>query len=367
MSQHTYDPQKLLERIHLMMNYDLSMTRSENVSIVSEQINPVSGYRMQIPSMPSDYLGKGGGFERSQYANMPKEKYYDTLNNLPKIEGENVSDLLVKTRDFLFTPLGMTSQVVLSILGAEIGLPLAFGILDIVIFINDLYLMGEEWRESDYKPWSEDWFIFHLQDGPTMNSEYQNGFTRVMEDILLVVTGGIFKLVGMSAKGIYKFVMKKIGNNIGENIAKAGSHITSKKVYLDKLPKKLGNWGKSKIATAEKSLQLLKSPKTATQSVVKNIPKAAVGGALTYGFAVFFEKVVVPLLFGKENEITEMIANKNDDGLIEYIIKNNPQLFPKGIKKFQIVTNSKKKFVKLIIDGQDYDIIDYDKYLLKKM
>ena len=62
-----------------------------------------------------------------------------------------------------------------------------------------------------------------------------------------------------------------------------------------------------------------------------------------------------------------MIANKNDDGLIEYIIKNNPQLFPKGIKKFQIVTNSKKKFVKLIINGQDYDIIDYDKYLLKKM
>jgi hypothetical protein len=374
MTEPKHNPQELLERIHLMMNYDLSMTYSENATIVSEQISPAtrgSGYRMQLQSMPSDYLGSGGAFERNMYGNISKEKYAENLGKLPRVEGTSVSDLLIKTRAFFFSTPGLVGQVVLSILGSEIGLPIVFGALDIAILLNDLVYMSKEWRQSNLKPWSEAWFNFHLQDGPGMGGEYGNGFLRVLEDMILIITGGVFKLLGMGAKGIYKIVMEKLGKNVGGNIEKVSSFIISKKGYLNKLPKKISDWGENKMGTAQRALDLLKTPTVAVQTVKKNIPKAVAGGVLAYGFSVFFEKVLLPKIKddtdGGVLDLTQDVPPDILQDLANTFQSKNPTLFPKKINKIQMVYNSKKQFVKFIIDGSSYGVIDEKNYLLKKL
>lgn len=44
MVQPKYSPEEALQRVKLMMNYDLSKTSVENTKIVSEQNNPTQGY-----------------------------------------------------------------------------------------------------------------------------------------------------------------------------------------------------------------------------------------------------------------------------------------------------------------------------------
>jgi hypothetical protein len=381
MTQPKYNPQELLERIHLMMNYDLSKTCTENTSVITEQISSAtrgSEFRMQIPSMPTDYLGSGGGFERSQYANMPKEKYYETLNTLPKVDGSSVSDVLLETRELFFSTGGIVAQVVLSILGAEIGAVQIFEFLDIAIFINDLTLMAQEWRQENLQPWSKEWFAFHLEDGPGQSGPYKNGFLRTLEDLLLVVSGGIFKLAGKGAKEIYGLVMGKFGRNIGEVLGRVSSYFTSHKGFLNKLPKKIGDWGKSKIAATERALNLLKKPKEAVGSVVKNVPKAAIGGVLAYGFDYVFRNYILPESEGKmkkfkdskTQEVMNLISEISPEMLESLgttLRSQNPTLFPSKIKKIQIVSDKNNKFVKFIIDGSEYGIIDQKNYLLKKL
>lgn len=362
-----------LNRIHLMMNYNSKLTLNENLAIIEEQSLTRGGQKsafkpIQVRPMPSDYLGPKGGFERSQYNNLPKEKYFEYKYNLPIIEGNNTSDLLIKTRDFFFSTGGMVAQVVLSILGAEIGAGYVFAALDGAILLNDLLLMKKEWRDSGkLRPWSEEWFTFHMADGPGANGEYGNGFLRTLEDILLLATGGIIRLIGKSAKGVYRLVVGKLGKNLTQIIEKIGSKLSSYLSKTKKLPKSIKNWFSQKINGVGKSLELLKNPKAAVQTVKKNIPKSILGGVLTYGFSIFFEKVVLPKLHGGKTEFTELRENVSDGGLIEGLVFSNPKLFPNGIKKLYIVTDKNKKFVKFVIDGSDYEFIDEKKYLLKKV
>jgi hypothetical protein len=43
MVQPKYNPQEALERVKLMMNYDLSKTSTENKKVIEEQTQPNSG------------------------------------------------------------------------------------------------------------------------------------------------------------------------------------------------------------------------------------------------------------------------------------------------------------------------------------
>jgi len=364
MIQPKYNGQEALERVKLMMKYDMSKTLNENKEVINEQ----STFKNYSSTMPTDYLGNRGSFENYLYNGMSKEKYFELKRTLPKVNGSSVSDLLVKTRDLFFSPGGMTAQIVLSILGAEIGAPIIFQTLDGVIFLNDLLLMSEEWRDDNgIKPWSMEWIQFHMKDGLTSDSEYGNGFLRTLEDILFLASGGIFKLVGKSVKSIFQTINKIIGGKgfkIIETFTKKISNVIPK---LKSLPSKIGTWFKGKIDGMNKAIELLKNPKQAVQSIKSNVLRAIAGGALTYGFTKFFESYIVPKLHGSENEITTFRENVDDTGLINETVLNNPKLFPKGIKKMDIITDKNKKFVKLIIDGLDYTFIDKNKYLLKKI
>ena len=365
MKSRNYSPEEALEVIKLRMNYNSAKTLNENLLVLSEQ--PSYVMRPEIRPMPSDYTGRGGEFERQRYSNTDKETYYKLRNTLPVIDGTSVSDLIINVREYFFSTAGITTQVVLSILGSEIGAPIVFGTIDGVIILNDLIAMKKEWRNSDLTSWTEEWFLFHLQDGPGYTSEHGNGFLRFMEDLLLILTGGIIKLIGKGAKGIYKTVMSKF-KNIGPALEKISSKISSVSSIINKLPKSVAQYYEKFKGQAESAINLLKTPKAAVQSVKKNVPRAGVTGALTYGFMYFFEKTISPMLFGKNNEVTELNPDVSDNrDLIEIIGRHNPKLFPQGIKKFEIVTNSKKEFEKFIINGQSYKLIDDKQFIVGKI
>jgi hypothetical protein len=365
MVQPKYNPEESLERVKLMMKYDTSKTLNENKEIIFEQRSDFAMDRQ------SNAIARSFG-KRSQ-------EDYDKVNRIIKktednsfhVKGKTISEVLLKAREISFTTGGMVAQVVLSILGAEIGAPIVFFVLNIAILLNDLDAMYNEWRDTDLNPWSEEWFMFHLEDGPGMSGEHGNGFLRVLEDMLLIATGGVFKLLGKSAKGIYTIVKQKLGKNVGESVGKTSLFINSKQGYLNKLPKKIADYAKGKIGNAQKALELLKAPSNAAQSVKKNIPKAVIGGGLTYGFQKFFEKVILPkierLIGGGVVNLTEDVPPELLQDLADTFRRTNPKLFPEKINKIELAYNDKKEFEKFIIDGSSYGVIDEKNYLLKKL
>lgn len=307
-----------LSKTLLMMRYDVSKTLNENINVVE----------------------------------------ISYINESITIDASTISELLLDAREYLFTTGGMTAQIVLSILGAEIGAPIAFAILDIAIIINDFSIMMKNWKDTEYTSWTWEWFTFHWENN--------KGFQMVIEDLGLLLGMGLTRLVGKGSKYAWKH-LKSMSKNPVKLVLLAEKEILKKEPFIKKLPKKLANFSERKLGELKQGLELLKSPKQAAKSVVRNVPKATVMGALNVGFIIFFEKYILPKLSGKDNEITELKKNINDDGLIDEIIYQNPKLFPNGIKNFQIVTNKQKKFVKFIIDGQNYGIKQKDTYILTKL
>jgi hypothetical protein len=334
-----------LNKTLLMMRYDVSKTLNENLVSEQTQNNKNSFFLQNQPSGKKPLNKKGiiPGVEPLPYVS---------------IQSSTISEGLLKAREYLFTTWGMTAQIVISILGSEIGAPIAFIILDIAIIINDFSIMVKNWKETEYKPWTLEWFSFHWENN--------KGFQMVIEDLLLLLGSVATRLVGKSSKSVWKY-LKSMSKNTEELVLLAEKEIIKKEPLIKKLPKKLADFSERKLGELKKGLELLKSPKQVTKSVVRNTPKAIAMGGLNFGFLTFFDRYILPKLSGKDNEITELIENINDDGLIDEIIYENPELFPNGIKSFQIVTNKQKKFVKFIIDGQNYGIKQKDTFKLKKL
>jgi len=207
----------------------------------------------------------------------PETKYTWSSPNLAttssqqttKIDGTNISDLLLKVREFFLTPGGMTAQVVLSILGSEIGLPVVFSVIDVALIINDFHIMVSNWKDYTSKN-EEEWFIYQYNNN--------KGFQYVIEDILLLLTGGVFRVVGKSAKSVYDFIIKKTGMSFSNIINKASEKILSK-LDFNKLPTKIKEWCINKTSDLKRGLELLKKPTVAT-----------VVGAGTYKLGTHFEK-----------------------------------------------------------------------------
>ena len=123
----------------------------------------------------------------------------------------------------------------------------------------------------------------------------------------------------------------------------------------------------SKINQLKKGIELLKTPKQAARSVVRQMPKAVAAGVLNYGFLIFFDKYIMPKLVGGKTETTNLIptAQENKE-LIDYLWYNNPQYFPKGIKQIAIVSGKDKKMGYFKIDGNVYVLTDPKNFKLKK-
>lgn len=353
-----------LDRIKLMMEYSLSKTASENVLLLSEQENELAmDRRLGIERRNMQALG----YNPSSSSDM--RKYRESLGfGGTKIDGATISEVLSKAREFFFTPGGMTAQIVLSIVGAPIGLPVVFSTLDIAIIINDFSIMIKNWKPyaenstslmiSDIKSYEQNWFIHHWDNN--------HGFQLVIEDLLILITGGVFKLAGLGAKQAYKiFVNKTAAKGVSKVVGEASAKLIEKKSKIKLLPKPLANWAEKKVNNLNQGIDMLKIPQKSKTSI-KSLPKAGVMGALTYGFAHWLEKNLGRV---DNNNVIELSKfNLDDKDIIDMTLKNNPKLFPTGIKVFKMkLNNDKTKIEKFIIDGKNYVFIDELNYILKRI
>jgi hypothetical protein len=319
-----------LSRIKLLMEYSLSKTSSENVLLLSEQENELAmDRRLGIERRNMQALG----YNPSSSSDM--RKYRESIG-AGGIKAATISEGLLKAREFFFTPVGMTAQIVLSIVGAPIGLPVAFSILDVAIFINDFSIMIKNWKPyaenstslmmSDMKSYEQNWFIHHWDNN--------HGFQLVIEDLLIIITGGAFKLVGLGAKQAYKIFITKTGSkSISKVAGEASAKLIEKKSKIKLLPKPLANWAEKKVNNLNQGIDMLKMPQKVKTSI-KSLPKAGVMGALTYGFAHWLEKNLGRVDNNNVIELSKL--NLDDKDIIDMFLKKNPKLFPTGINNFKM-------------------------------
>lgn len=295
----------ILRRVKLLMEYNSSMTLNENILVLEQK---------------SDFLMDRQSNAIMQSTGLRSKKDAETVNRIItdasriKIDAPSVSELLSKTREYLFTPGGMTAQLVLSIAGAELGLPVVFTVLDIAILINDFSIMVKNWKESDNKD-EESWFTYQWENN--------KGFQLVIEDLLLILIGAAIKLVGKSGKSVYSYFRKKFGKGIVEVVEVAEKEIVKKESLISRLPKKIADWAKSQLNQLKKGLELLKTPKLAAKSVVKNIPKAAGLGYANYKFIKWLEKKTET----STKTDSSGILSAEDSEYMSYIVADNPEIF----------------------------------------
>ena len=300
------------------MEYSLSKTASENALSLSEQENELAmDRRLGIERRNMQALG----YNPSSSSDM--KKYRESLGfGGTKIDGTTISEVLSKARKFFFSPEGMTAQIVLSILGAEIGLPVVFAVLDVAILINDFSIMNKNWKSYDDATTEENWFMYHW------NNTF--GFRLVMEDILLLVTGGIIRLVGMGAKAAYRTFVAKAGK-VGKVVGEASTKLIEKtdeikKDLCDKIPQKAKN-------------------------AIKRIPTATAVAVPSY--------VIMKAIENKSKEWTKYKIPdsmvKNTDPLMvqikQALIEDNPGI---TFKTLDMIRNKEGVYEKFIINGKTY-------------
>jgi len=299
------------------------------------------------------------------------------------IDAPTLSEWLLEVREFFFSPLGASLQVGLSIAGAEIGLPIAFLILDGAIIINDAYMMVRDWDPNGPKitqyplpiiPNSPvnglylnqlwEWFKFHF----TTNIGFQN---LIIDIAAILIPGGILKLGKATLKSVgkmFKLLIEKFGPNFMKTFI---SFLEKFKPNTGELPKKLGSWVERKYSEITKAIELWKTPTKAVKTVVK--PKRlafAVGaGAGTYKLVKWFEsKSEVIAKFFENNPdkdsifigINLKLPTLTDKDFLDTLSKDNPTLFPKNFKMNSFIMKVNKKGKKFITE---YYLINNIKYV----
>lgn len=185
------------------------------------------------------------------------------------IKGE-FSEALLDLRGFIFTPGGMAAQTTIELVFSEtVVVPVVIEALNAAILIND-------------------WDLYKTQG----DRDPEAGF-RVIEDILLYITRGTFKLTGKALKNWLKTPAgAAYMRNLSANVSK---YITSIKYSLNKLPNSaLKRYISNKLGSFDSSL--IKFLSNLTGKAVSTIPskfrKAIVGGLLVYISATAIDKLI---------------------------------------------------------------------------
>ena len=348
-----------LNRALLMMRYDLTKTLSEQKKFTDQDIKKLkndefeNNTRKYVDKTAVSFRGPEG--KKISTATFPKMT--------KKIEATTMSEGILKMRDFFYSPEGATTQVVLSIVGVEIGAPIVFAILDSAIIVNDAYIMVRDWDPNGPKMdkglW--EWFNFHFTNNI--------GFQYLCVDVLALLAGfgimGLGKIAVKSSKAVFRALVKQFGKEFPKKIA---IYLRSLSIKSTKqLPKPIGNWVERKMSDVNKAIDLLKTPEKAIKSVVKpkRVVTAGVAGKIVYDLMIWIESHSEDISnFFKSNPNSDYIQDLNvtepeDKELMNAIIVNNPNIFTKNfkLKNFKIVFSKKDKD-----DKPDYFIINDVKY-----
>jgi hypothetical protein len=262
-------------------------------------LNPLEPDK-RYPKQGSDYLA---------FVDSENKRKTDILTGKTKIkkhiykanDGDNLfmnlikgefSEALLDLREITFTPGGMATQTVIEVIFSEtVIVPIAIESLNAAIILNDIDLYFEQG-----------------------SSDPEAGY-RIIEDLLVYVTRGVFKQVGKKLK---VWLQSPAGrNSMRVIISKLSTFINLIKKSIEKIP----NSGlKTYISNKVSKLDLLKSIINKTANLGSLIPKkfrkAIVLGLLTYISADALDK-----LLRNKKGTTNLEMSKSDGPSDEYMVK----------------------------------------------
>lgn len=179
----------------------------------------------------------------------------------------NIPDAILDLREFLFKDEVIALEIAVSLIFSEtIVVPVAVGVLNGIVLVNDLYIWDYNGRPQD-----------------------DESFTRVLEDLLILGSGGVMAVAGKIGKvGLKKWLanrenlklLVKIRSNIGSMIA-----TIKKSISGVKLPSGVRNWINSQISKLDelpKILDNLINKYGAAPTYVSKITLGVIGGLVGY-------------------------------------------------------------------------------------
>jgi hypothetical protein len=224
------------------------------------------------------------------------------------IKGE-FEEALLDLRSVIMTPGGMATQTAIEVIFSEtVVVPIVIEALNAAVLINDLSLyrrQGQEDPEASF---------------------------RIIEDLLIYLTRGAFKLTGA---GLKRWLKSPAGREYMENISiKLAGHISSIKASVEKLPKSgLKNFILGKMGNIAEPLTKIVS--TFTRSLGSRIAKQYRRGIIM-GLLVYISAEALDRLLGVKDGTTKSEIAKEDGPSDEFMDKvvniSKPKISEKDIK-----------------------------------
>jgi hypothetical protein len=271
-------------------------------------------------------LNKQGyiGVDPSSLRKVSGKKYIysedDGHNFFFNIAHGNLSNAILDLRSFMFSGWGIAAQLVVGVLGAEVGAPVALEYIDGIIMANDLIIFARQGMNDVEKfPTTWDEFKDLLETNPD--------FLRVAEDALILTTMGVGKLVGKAAKGAGR-VIKGLRGKFPKfrlftmAISKA---LRGLKSFLLKAPKFFQKYLRSNVHFIDRLISFFEKKSLSTSKISRMIGKIPL--ATGYGLlGIFAAEVGIPMtmkLFGLSHD---EVQKPNDMAVTKFI---NSKMFKK--------------------------------------
>jgi len=297
----------------------------------------------------------------------------DNENFFLNLSKGEFSEALLDLRTFMFSGWGLASQIIVGVVGSEVGAPVALAAIDAAIVLNDLYLFNQQGMgymppATIKDPWER--FKWALSNNPD--------FLRVVEDVIFLATLGVVR----GATNVIKYFSKNSRGFAG--------FIQMLRVVWGKvekgigiIPGKLGVWLKQRSILAKKSIEYFEgmaSSGTKIGRAVGRLPKAFYISAVTLlGFEVGLrtlsfilnlkstvnpQKIEDVVIEAKGETIQKMVYEKekllvNKNGIEDEfykVIKTYPKYKNLSRSEFSLTNQKKDNETIFIISGVKYYI-----------
>lgn len=212
------------------------------------------------------------------------------------VKGE-YQDALLDLREFIMTPGGMATQTTIEVIFSEsVVVPVVIEALNAAIIINDIDLLE---KQGDEDP---------------------DALFRVIEDVLMYITRGAFKLGGKALKAWLKTPAgKAFMAKISEKI---GGYITSITRSLEKLPNSgLKKYIIQKVSKLNWLAKIFKSGGSAVTNIAKSYIPQQYRKAVITGLLVFMSAEALDVLIGSKKGTTKAELAKSEGPSDEYMAK----------------------------------------------
>lgn len=320
------EPNNDIDQRNKNLTFDFSHI-AVNPSVSKDEPHPwVNALNKQKELNKQGYIG----VDPANLKKVSTKKYVykedDGNNFFVNISKGNIVNAILDLRSFMFSGWGLASQLVIGVLGAEVGAPIALEVIDGIIVANDFFILGKQsWDEITQKGFPTTWEEFtQLLENPDL--------MRCAEDLLILATYGVGRVFGKGIKGA-KSVVRTLRGKFPKfrMFTMAISKILrGLKGFISRAPKFFQKYIRSNIKFLDKMIEFFEKKSATSGSTVKSKILRTVGRipiATGYGLlGLFAAEIGIPMtmkLFGLSHD---EVTKPNDTSVTNFI---NSKMFKK--------------------------------------